>query len=50
MLPELGLFALIVALFVALALATLPILGAARDNGAWMALARPAAHPGPCRS
>ena len=43
MLPELGLFALIVALFVALALATLPILGAARDNGAWMALARPAA-------
>ena len=43
MLPELGLFALIVALFVALALATLPIVGAARGNLAWMALARPAA-------
>ena len=43
MLPELGLFALIVALFVALALATLPIVGAARGNMAWMALARPAA-------
>ena len=43
MLPELGLFALIVSLFVALALATLPIIGAARDNAAWMALARPAA-------
>ena len=43
MLPELGLFALIVALFVALALATLPIIGAARGNLAWMALARPAA-------
>ena len=43
MLPELGLFALIIALFVALALATLPIIGAARGNLAWMALARPAA-------
>ena len=43
MLPELGHFALIVALFVALALATLPIIGAARNSRAWMALARPAA-------
>ena len=43
MLPELGHFALIVALFVALALATLPIVGAALGNPAWMALARPAA-------
>ena len=43
MLPELGLFALIIALFIALALATLPIIGAARGNLAWMALARPAA-------
>ena len=43
MLPELGHFALIVALFVAIALATLPIVGAARDKVAWMALARPAA-------
>ena len=43
MLPEIGHFALIVALFVAVALATLPIIGAARNNAAWMALARPAA-------
>ena len=43
MLPELGHFALIVALFVALALATLPIIGAARNDATWMALARPAA-------
>ena len=43
MLPELGHFALIVALFVSMALATLPIAGAARSNVAWMALARPAA-------
>ncbi len=43
MLPELGHFALIVALFVSLALSTLPVIGAARDNVAWMALARPAA-------
>ncbi len=43
MLPELGHFALIVALFVALALATLPIIGAARGDVASMQLARPAA-------
>ena len=43
MLPELGHFALIVALFVGIALGTLPLLGAARSQGAWMALARPAA-------
>ena len=43
MLPELGHFGLSLALFVALALATLPIAGAARGNTAWMALARPAA-------
>ncbi len=43
MLPELGHFALIVALFVALALGTLPIVGAARGDLALMALARPAA-------
>ena len=43
MLPELGHFSLVVALFVALVLATLPIVGAARNNVAWMALARPAA-------
>jgi len=43
MLPELGHFALIVALFVALALGTLPVIGAARGDTALMALARPAA-------
>ena len=43
MLPELGHFALIVALFVAIALATLPVIGAARGDVASMSLARPAA-------
>jgi cytochrome c-type biogenesis protein CcmF len=43
MLPELGHFALIVALFLGLLLATLPVIGAARDDIAWMGLARPAA-------
>ena len=43
MLPELGHFALIVALFIALALGTLPIVGAARGDVASMSLARPAA-------
>jgi cytochrome c-type biogenesis protein CcmF len=43
MVPELGHFGLSLALFVALALAILPIAGAARDHTAWMALARPAA-------
>jgi hypothetical protein len=43
MIPELGHFALVVALFIALALGTLPLVGAARGDVAWMALARPAA-------
>ena len=43
MLPELGHFALILALVLALALATLPLIGAAKNNVALMALARPAA-------
>ena len=43
MLPELGHFALIVALFIALALGTLPIVGAAHGDVASMSLARPAA-------
>ena len=43
MLPELGHFSLIVALFVALTLAVLPVVGAARGQLAWMQLARPAA-------
>src|SRR5437867_13325644 len=43
MIPELGHFALIVALFVALALGSLPLVGAARNDFALMAMARPAA-------
>ncbi|WP_298834130.1 heme lyase CcmF/NrfE family subunit [uncultured Piscinibacter sp.] len=43
MLPELGHFALVLALFIALALGTLPIIGAARGDAAAMSLARPAA-------
>jgi cytochrome c-type biogenesis protein CcmF len=43
MLPELGLFALIIALFVGIALSTLPLIGAARRDMASMLLARPAA-------
>ena len=43
MIPELGHFALILALPVALILGTLPLIGAQRGNAAWVALARPAA-------
>ena len=43
MIPELGQFALILALTLALAQCVLPIAGAARGNSAWMAVARPAA-------
>ena len=43
MLPELGHFALILALCIALVQGTLPILGAARGIPGWIALARPAA-------
>src|SRR5437868_856673 len=43
MIPELGQFALILALLLALVQGTLPILGAARRVPVWMALARPAA-------
>ena len=43
MIPELGQFALIVALCIALAQAVLPLAGAARGNVAWMSVARPAA-------
>jgi cytochrome c-type biogenesis protein CcmF len=43
MIAELGLFSLMVALAVSLVLGTLPIVGAARGNAAWMDLARPAA-------
>ena len=44
MIPELGNFALIIALFLALALGVLPILGAARNNPVWMSVARPLAY------
>jgi cytochrome c-type biogenesis protein CcmF len=42
MLPELGHFALICALFVAVALGTLPLIGAHRGYAPWINLARPA--------
>ena len=43
MIPEIGHFSLILALLVALALGTFPIIGAARGNTVWMGLARPLA-------
>jgi cytochrome c-type biogenesis protein CcmF len=43
MIPELGQFALALALTVAMAQAIVPLVGAARGQAAWIALARPAA-------
>jgi cytochrome c-type biogenesis protein CcmF len=43
MIPEIGLFALVLALFVALAQGTVPLIGAARGWGDWMALGNTAA-------
>src|SRR5258708_5479149 len=43
MIPELGHFALIVALCIALTQAIVPLAGAARGNDIWMSVARPAA-------
>src|SRR3954470_21559566 len=43
MIPEVGQFALILALLLALTQGILPIAGAARGNVAWMSVARPAA-------
>ena len=43
MIPELGHFALILSLLVALVLGILPLAGAARGNATWVAIARPAA-------
>jgi len=43
MIPEVGQFALVLALCVAITQAILPLAGAARGNAEWMALARPAA-------
>jgi cytochrome c-type biogenesis protein CcmF len=42
MIPEIGQFALIIALLLALTQATFPLIGASRGNGTWMALAAPA--------
>ena len=44
MIAELGFFSLILALCVSLALASIPIIGAARGMDNWMALARPATY------
>ncbi len=44
MIPEIGHFALILALCMALMQAVLPLIGAARGNIQWMQLARPLAH------
>ncbi|MEO8508303.1 MAG: cytochrome c biogenesis protein CcsA, partial [Betaproteobacteria bacterium] len=44
MIPELGHFALILALLVAIAQSTLPLIGAHRRDAALMAIAKPAAH------
>ena len=41
MVPEIGQFALIIALLLALTQATLPLIGAARGNRSWIALAAP---------
>ncbi len=43
MIPEIGHFALILALTMALSQSVLPLVGAANGNGAWMALAKPSA-------
>ena len=43
MIPEIGHFALILALIMALIQCTLPLLGAARGKAAWIRTARPAA-------
>ena len=44
MIPEFGQFALILALILALVQGVLPLIGAARNQTSFMALARPAAH------
>ena len=43
MIIELGHFALVLALFVAMAQVAVPLVGAARNHGPWMAFARPSA-------
>src|SRR4030066_550376 len=44
MIPEIGHFALIIALFLAACLGVLPLIGAARDNAVLSGSARPLAH------
>ena len=44
MIPEIGHFALILALLLGIVAGTLPLIGAAKRVRAWMALARPASH------
>ncbi|HRJ62226.1 MAG TPA: heme lyase CcmF/NrfE family subunit, partial [Azospirillaceae bacterium] len=44
MIPEIGHYALVLALFVALAQAVVPLAGAATRNAAWIAVAEPAAY------
>src|SRR4026209_772356 len=41
MIPEIGQFALVIALLLALTQATLPLIGASRGNRTWIALAKP---------
>jgi cytochrome c-type biogenesis protein CcmF len=43
MIPEIGTFALILALLLAITQGVLPLVGAQRGNLTWMAVARPAA-------
>src|SRR5262247_4470724 len=42
MIPEIGQFALIIALLLALTQSTLPLIGASKNNPQWIALAAPA--------
>ena len=44
MIPEIGHFLLWLALGVSIVMGTLPLVGAARGNRAWMATARPSAY------
>jgi cytochrome c-type biogenesis protein CcmF len=44
MIPEIGHFSLILALFVALALGTFSVMGGQQNRADWMAIARPGAH------
>ncbi|MDE2163420.1 MAG: heme lyase CcmF/NrfE family subunit [Alphaproteobacteria bacterium] len=48
MIAEVGLFALILALFVSVVQATVPLLGAARGDSTWMSLDRPSAFASFC--